>query len=275
MCVGAILQEGSDRLRGVTDTPQLEAELLLSEAMGHPRVSLLAHPEWTPTPEQRAVFHGWLDRRATGYPLPYLTSRANFYGLELKVTPDALIPRPETETLVDLALQLKPRVAVDVGTGSGAIALALAKHLPHVHIVATDLSAAALQVAAANVRRYGLENRIHLVQSDLVRPLALSADLVVSNPPYVAEEEWTTLPRSIQQHEPALALLGGAGGMTVIRRLLQSAGRILRSGGRLLMEIGAGQGSAAAKQARSLLPGTRVSVHADLAGRDRVLDIGF
>jgi release factor glutamine methyltransferase len=275
MSVGVMLRKGADRLRGMTDAPRLEAEMLLANAMGRPRSRLLTHPEWSPTPEETATYQRWLDQRVGGYPLPYLTGQAAFYGLELMVTQDVLIPRPETETLVDLALELEPQVVVDVGTGSGAIALALATHLPRVRIVATDLSAAALRVAAINVRRYGLGERIRLLQANLVRPLALSVDLVVSNPPYVASAEWDALPESIRRHEPTLALLGGDDGLAVIRRLLESAGRIVRPGGELLAEIGAGQGRAVRNLARSLLPRARVRVHPDLAGRDRVLDVEF
>lgn len=275
MCVGAMLSEGSDRLRGMTDVPRLEAEMLLANAMGQPRSSLLAHPEWTPAPEESAVYRGWLERREEGTPLPYLTGQAPFYGMELTVTPDVLIPRPETETLVERALALEPEIVVDVGTGSGAIALALATHLPRARIIATDLSAAALRVAAANARQQGLADRIQLIQADLVRPLALAADLVVSNPPYVAADEWTMLPKSIRQYEPALALVGGTDGLEVIRQLLESAGRILRPGGRLLVEIGASQGRAATNLARSLLPGTHATIHPDLAGRDRLLSVRY
>lgn len=275
MSVGTMLREGADHLRGVTDAPRLEAEVLLAGAMGRPRSSLLAHPEWSPTPQQIATYQSWLERRGGGTPLPYLTGQAQFYGLELSVTPDVLIPRPETETLVDLALALKPQVVVDVGTGSGAIALALAAHLPQAQVIATDLSAAALRVAAANSHRHGLEDRIRLIQADLVRPLSLSADLVISNPPYVAADEWAALPTSIRRHEPALALVGGSDGLRVIERLLESVGWIVKPGGTVLIEIGAQQGQAAAALARSVLPGAQVTVHPDMAGRDRVLDVGF
>ena len=275
MSVAVMLREGTDRLRGMTDAPRLEAEMLLARAMGRPRTGLLTHPEWFPSPEERATYQRWLDQRVGGVPLPYLTGRVAFFGLEVTVTRDVLIPRPETETLVELALAAEPQVVVDVGTGSGAIALALAAHLPRTHVIATDLSAGALRVAAANVRCHGLSERVRLVQADLVRPLVLSADLVISNPPYVATGEWDVLPESIRRHEPALALLGGDDGLAVIRRLLESASRILRPGGGLLVEIGAGQGRAATKLARSLLPDARVRIHPDLAGRDRVLDVGF
>lgn len=275
MFVDAMLSQGSERLENATDAPRLEAEVLLASAMGRRRSDLLAHPEWTPTPEQRAIYHRWLERRGEGTPLPYLTGQAAFYGLELVVTPDVLIPRPETETLVDLALALEPQVVVDVGTGSGAIALALAAHLPRAQIIATDLSAAALQVATTNIRRHGPKDRIHLVQADVVRPLALSADLVISNPPYVKTDELATLPTSVRRYEPMLALVGGTDGLGVVRQLLASAGRILRPGGTLLIEIGAGQGTAATTLAHSLLPGAEVTVHPDLGGRDRVLEVGF
>ncbi len=273
--VGVALREGAARLRAVTDAPRLEAEVLLACATDLSRTVLLGHPEWQLAANQVETYRQWIDRRADGSPLPYLTGRVEFYGLEFAVTPDVLIPRPETETLVDLALQRRPGVVVDVGTGSGCIAVALAAHLPRVLVYATDLSAAALRVAAANVRRHGLWDRVRLVQADLLCPLRGPVDLVVSNPPYVADEERPSLPRSVRRHEPRLALDGGRDGLAVMRRLLASAPRILRRGGSLLVEIGAARGEAAAALARSLLPGAQVVIHPDLAGRDRVLEVGF
>lgn len=268
-----VLIEGVDHLQQVTDVPRLEAEHLLSHTSGCPRAMLLAYPERR---LDRAVIHRYrtlLDRRATGYPLPYLTGYVEFYGLDFLVTPDVLIPRPETETLVDRALAHRPRVVVDVGTGSGCVAVALAVHLPKAQVYGTDISAAALRVAASNAHRHGVADRVHFVQCDLIAPLLGSVDLVVANPPYVAAEEWADLPRSIREHEPRIALDGGPDGMAVIRRLLQTAPRILRPGGALLIEIGAAQGQAALSLARALLPSATSAVYPDLAGRDRVLEV--
>ncbi len=271
--VGEALVEGTSRLRPVTDTPRLEAEVLLAHSTGLSRTALLAHPERRIAPVDLSTYQGLLDRRAAGYPLPYLTGHAEFYGLDFLVTPDVLIPRPETETLVDLALAHRPRTVVDVGTGSGCIAVSLAVHLPGARLYATDLSAAALRVAAANARRHGVARRVHFVQCDLATALAGPVDLVVANPPYVAAAEWADLPRSVREHEPRIALDGGPDGLSVIRRLLNSAPRLLRPGGVLLIEIGAAQGEAALDLARTLWPSASSAIHTDLAGRDRVLEV--
>ena len=273
MFVGALANWGSASLRAVTDVPRLEAEMLLARVTGLARPLLLAHPERPLSVHDVASYRGLVSRRASGFPLPYLTGNVEFYGLEFAVTPEVLIPRPETETLVDLALARRPRVVVDVGTGSGCVAVALAARLPCARVYATDLSAAALRVAAANARRHGVHGRVRLIQGDLVGPLAGPADLVVSNPPYVAEREWALLPESVRRHEPRLALDGGKDGLGVFRRLLAAGPRVLKPGGTLLVEMGASQGAAATIVARSLLPGARVSVHPDLGGRDRVLEV--
>lgn len=272
MTLGAALREGVDGLRAVTDAPHLEAELLLAHVANLPRAALLAHPDRPLVAAQRRRYRTLVRRRAAGYPLPYLTGRVEFYGLEFAVSPDVLIPRPETETLVDLALARQPRTVLDVGTGSGCVAVALAVHLPAVRVVATDLSAPALRVAAANARRHGVAERVRLIRCDLAGPLVGPFDLLVTNPPYVAEREWASLAESVRRHEPRLALDGGPDGLDVIRRLLAAAPRLLRADGALLVEIGAGQGAAAEALARSLLPEARVAIYPDLAGRPRVLE---
>lgn len=271
--IGEALVEGTDRLRSIADSARLEAECLLSHVTGLSREALLAHPERLLAPQEMARYRHLLRRRATGYPLPYLTGHIEFYGLDFVVTPDVLIPRPETETLVDLALACRPRTVVDVGTGSGCIAVALAIHLPETQVYATDISMSALRVAVLNARRHGVAHQIRFLQCDLATPLLGPVDLLVSNPPYVATEEWSDLPRSIREHEPRLALDGGRNGLEVIRRLLEEAPRLLRPGGTLLIEIGAGQGRAALNLARALLPTARPTLHPDLAGRDRVLEV--
>jgi release factor glutamine methyltransferase len=271
--IAAALREGAAALAPVTDMPRLEAEVLLAHATGLTRTTILAHPERPLSPDERARYGDLLDRRAAGIPLPYLTGRAEFFGLDFVVTPDVLIPRPETEALVELALERGPRTVVDVGTGSGCVAVALATRLPRARIYATDLSRAALRVAAENARRHGVANRIHFLQADLASPLRGPVDMLVSNPPYVAEEEWASLPESVREHEPRLALDGGPGGLRVVRRLLADAARLLRPGGVLLVEIGAGQGPEAAALARAVFPPARVQIYPDLAGRDRVLEV--
>lgn len=273
--IAAALRVATSRLASISETPRLEAEVLLAHVTGLTRTAILAHPERLLAPDEKARYNELLTRRARGVPLPYLTGRAEFYGLELAVTPDVLIPRPETEVLVDQALARRPRTVVDVGTGSGCVAIALAVHLPHARIWATDVSRAALRVAMANAHRHRVAGRILFIQADLLSPLRGPVDLVVSNPPYVAEEEWPALPLSVREYEPRSALDGGPGGLRVIQRLLKEAPRLIKRGGTLLVEIGADQGSRATALACTLIPGACVRIHPDLAGRDRVLEVAL
>lgn len=273
--MGKALQEGFNLLRDVTDEARLEAELLLADVSGLSRAALLAHPDRPLSTEQQAAYRALLHRRLAHYPLPYLLRRIEFCGLEFQVTPDVLIPRPETETLVELALRYPVMTAVDVGTGSGCIAVSLAVYNPACVVVATDLSRAALRVAAANACRHGVEGRVRRICCDLARAVRGPVDLVVANLPYVADDEWPTLPRSVREFEPRLALDGGPDGLEPVRRLLSDAPRLLRPGGVLLLEIGAAQGQRAATLARSLYPRARVALHRDLAGRDRVIAVEF
>jgi release factor glutamine methyltransferase len=266
------LYEATHRLHAITDAPRLEAEVLLGYVTGLSRTALLSNSHTSLSSAQRDVFGALLRRRERGYPLPYLTGRSEFFGLSFDVTPEVLIPRPETEMLVDLALQWQPGSVVDVGTGSGCVAVTLAVHLPEAQITATDISARALRVAVRNGGHHGVRERVRWVQCDLVSALAGPVDIIVANPPYVAEKEWDSLLPSVR-HEPPLALAGGPDGLSVVRRLVVDSPRLLRSGGALLIEIGAGQGSAAASLVRRILPGADVVVHPDLAGRDRVLEI--
>jgi len=263
-------------LAASAENPRLEAEILLAHILGRPRTFLLAHPEAVLTPEQAARFTDGVGRRAAGAPLPYITGHIEFYGLDFAVTPDVLIPRPETELLVEEALAwLKSRPAatvVDVGAGSGCIVVTLATHAPDAHFYATDLSAAALDVARANAERHGVRSRITFLEGDLLSPLDESVDVLVSNPPYVAETEWDALPLSVQQ-EPRLALTSGVDGLDAIRRLLAQAVQRVRPGGLILIEIGGRQGDTAQALAQAAFPQASVQVLPDLAGKARVLKI--
>lgn len=239
------------------------------------RAGLLAHPERSMTPGQLSRYRELVDERASGYPLPHLTGEVEFYGLDLAVTPEVLIPRPDSEVLVDLALARSPKTVVDVGTGSGCIAIALAAHLPEAVVYAIDISPQALAVARDNAERHGLDGRIQFIVGDLLDRRPGPVDLIVSNPPYVSADEWASLPPSIRDHEPRLALDGGPDGLDVIRRLLSQSQGLLQPGGTLLIEIGASQGEAAREAAETFFPenGISVRVHPDLAGRDRVLEV--
>jgi release factor glutamine methyltransferase len=287
--IAAILSRAGKRLRTLTDAPQLEAELILSHVLDCRRADLHAHPERSLRPQELAAFQTLLDRRALGEPLPYLTGHIEFYGLDFNTDPRVLIPRPETETLVELALthiaripscQRQPAqhlgdvprlVLADVGTGSGCLAVTLAVYTPRARIYALDLSSDALAVARANAQRHRVASRITFIKSDLLTALPEPADLIVANPPYIASEEWPTLPQEVREHEPRLALYGGPDGLDIVRRLLREAPAYLRRGGAVFIEIGAKQGPAAIHLARQAFPAAVTTVHPDLAGRDRVL----
>lgn len=271
--VNQALQQATARLDTVTSTPRLEAEVLLSYVLHLSRTALLTHPEHRLTPDQISDYQSLVRSRASGYPLPYLTGHIEFYGLTFDVTPEVLIPRPETETLVDLALARQPASVVDVGTGSGCIAVSLAVHLPEATVTAIEISPAALAVAQRNAERHGVTGRMRLMVGDVLNPRPSRVDLIVSNPPYIPTGKCASLPASVRDYEPRLALDGGVEGLEIIQQLLAQAPAVLRPGGGLLVEIGADQGKAVSHLAQTLFPQAAVRVHPDLAGRDRVLEV--
>ncbi len=270
---GYSLRRAIAELDPVTDSPRLEAEVLLAHVLGASRTMLLTHPEHTLALDQLSNYQSLISRRASGYPLPYLTGRVEFYGLEFEVTPEVLIPRPETETLVDLAIARQPMSIVDVGTGSGCIAVSLAVRLPEAVVYAIEISPAALAVARRNVERHGVAGRVRLMAGDVLSPRPGPVDLIVSNPPYIPTGECGSLPASVRDHEPRLALGGGPDGLAVVQQLLAQAPAVLRPGGGMLIEIGADQGEAATHLARTFFPHATVRLHPDLAGHDRVLEV--
>jgi release factor glutamine methyltransferase len=253
-------------------SPRLEAELLLTEATGWPRTRLVAWPETPLTPATAARFAALLARRLAGEPIAYIRGHQEFWTLDLRVTPDTLIPRAETELLVEIALELpapdRPRLIADLGTGSGAIAAAVAIERLAWRIIASDRSAAALAIAQSNFRALGLANCVPL-RADWLAPIAAGAlDLILANPPYVA----ATDPHLVQgdlPFEPLTALAAGPDGLDAIREITADAMRCLRPGGLLAIEHGFAQGESvrALFNGRGLLnPKTR----RDLAGQDRV-----
>ena len=279
--LGALIRAAQSYLAVTNAAPRLEAEVLMAYVLACSRTHLYAHPERKLPPDLRTQFQHLVSRRAVGEPLPYLIGEAQFYGLDLHVDPRVLIPRPETETLVDLARiwltaykgAPDPPVVVDLGTGSGAMATSLAFHTSQAKIYAVDISSAALDVARANARRHNVYERITFLLSDLLKALPEPAHLIVSNPPYIAQEEWATLTAGIREYEPRVALDGGIDGLQVVQRLLVDAPRRLRMHGALLIEIGAAQGPAARKAAQKAFPGAAIKIVRDLAGRDRVLSV--
>ncbi len=236
---------GDEHLR---ETANRDAELLLLDAAGISRVALLAYPERELSAEERARYEEAIRRRMVHEPIQYITGRQEFYGLALGVSPDVLIPRPETEHLVEEVLGRMPHGEpvriVDVGTGSGAIAIALAVHLPRAEITAVDLSPGALAVAGANAREHGVGGRIRFLLSDLLEAVLGDGggfDAVVSNPPYIPEPERARLHPEVRDYEPATALFAGLDGLDLYRRLIPQALAALRPGGLLALEIGYGQ----------------------------------
>jgi release factor glutamine methyltransferase len=263
------------------DEPRLSAELLLARALGCRRIELYTRFDQVPTDAQRAGFRE-LVRAAAGHrPIAYLVGVKEFYSLEFIVTPDVLIPRPETELLVERALawcRQNPRERIDlldIGTGSGCIAIAVARRVPALQAVATDSSPAALAVAAENARRHGAAG-IRFVEADLLDLPAEAVpdggfDIILSNPPYVAESDAAALPEDVRRHEPAAALFAGPDGLAAFRGIAAGVRRLLRPGGLLAVEVGAGQadGVAAIFMQAGLPAPTR---HRDLAGIERVVE---
>ena len=226
-----------------------DAEVLLLHASGRSRTDLLAHGEDEFSLAESLRYKSLLDRRAKGEPIQYITGETEFYGLPFRVTPDVLIPRPETEHLVETVVALArsfaaPRI-VDIGAGSGAISVALAHHLPKARITTTDLSEAALAIARENVRSNGVADRICFLQGDLLAPLAGEKfDIIVSNPPYVPARDRDSLSVEVREYEPSLALFAGEDGLDIYRRLIPAAFVALTSGGFIALEIGYGQADA-------------------------------
>jgi release factor glutamine methyltransferase len=234
-------------------TATRDAELLLLHTLRIPRTSLIAHPDHELSPSQRTAYENNIARRLHYEPVQYITGQQEFYGLTLKVTPAVLIPRPETEHLVEAVLKLLPtnksvKIA-DVGTGSGAIAISLAAHLPQAAITALDISTEALAIATINAREHNVAGRIRFLQSDLLSALdheAETFDAIVSNPPYVAETDHATLHPQVGNYEPAVALFAGETGLDIYHRLIPQAHNALRPTGLLALEIGHGQQDAIA-----------------------------
>lgn len=273
--IGATLRLATGQLTGISDSPRLDAELLLARALDVSRSYLVAHPDDRPDGDARRRFAQAMAERARGVPIAYIVGEKEFWSATFMVTPATLVPRPDTELLVEKALRLMPRedevCVADLGTGSGAVALSIARERPLAHIVATDLSAEALAIAGHNARQLDVAN-VEFLLGRWTEPLAgQQFDLLVSNPPYICSGD-PALDKLV--HEPRAALVAGEDGLDDIRLLAAECGSILRPGGHLLLEHGAGQRD---DVARLLLDAgwSDVQCHADLAGRPRVTQAAF
>lgn len=267
-------------LEPITPEASVEAELLLRHVTGLDRAGVYANPHVELSAAQSAALRALTARRLRREPLPYILGEWPFCGLSFRVSPAVMIPRPETETLVDEALawrrrrrELDPRpVAIaDVGAGSGCIAVSLAARLPGDRLLALDVSPAALAVARENAERLGVAGRVSLVQSDLLSALSEPVDLIVANLPYIPDAEVSSLQPEVRLHEPPVALGGGPDGLSLIRRLLAQAQSLLSPDGAVMLEINPPQAAVLPDEARSMFPAAHVRVVRDLAGLDRVV----
>jgi release factor glutamine methyltransferase len=257
--IAEAISEGAARLRDSSvDEERRTAGLLLGHALGVGRAELLIRSNEQTGESQYETYLHLIERRASGEPLQYITGRQEFYGLDFIVTPEVLIPRPETEFLVEQVIKLariealdeaaqqgagRAPLIVDLGTGSGCVAVAVAAHIHNARVLAVDISGAALGVARRNAERHGVAGRIELIEGDLLDPLAgrgldQSVDIIASNPPYVEEGRPELVQREVREWEPAVALFGGPDGLDFYRRLIAGAPKYLRPGGHMVMEIG-------------------------------------
>jgi release factor glutamine methyltransferase len=258
-------------------SPRLDAELLIGAALGLARVKLYLDLDRPLRPDELAKVRALVVRRRKREPVAYIVGEREFYRRSFEVTPAVLIPRPDTETLIERALELlpagSPARVLDLCTGSGAIAVTLAAERPETHVIATDLSAAALDVARRNAARHGVSERCEFLEGDLFAPLSAAGrfELIVANPPYIPEAEIEALQAEIKQYEPRLALASGSEGLTHLERLCAQTGAFLEPGGAVLFEVGQRQ----AEPVRALLEAAGfvdVTAHKDLGGIERVVE---
>jgi release factor glutamine methyltransferase len=293
--VRSLLKQGMDQLRAANvPSHTLAAELLLLHATSQNRTWLYSHPEEVLADSVAEAYFGLLARRASGVPTQHLRGKQEFWDIEFEVTPDVLIPRPETEHLIEVALDRlavreiragrQPRLngenvtLLDIGTGSGCIAIALAKELSVAAVYATDISTPALEVARRNAARHGLSDRIQFLESDLLAvfqssgglPPRMRFDLIVSNPPYISLREADSLPIEVREHEPRAALFGGVEGYELYGALIPQAAQYLNAGGLLVLELG--YNSLSAVEPLLDRPNwSNVAITGDLAGIPRVI----
>ena len=270
------LKQSTEALFEVSDTPNLDAQTLLAHRLGKPRSWILTHSDECLSEAVSTYFLRDIEKLKMGIPLPYVIKHWEFFGLDFILNPDTLIPRPETELLVEQAvswLDLHPqrRLAADLGTGSGCIAVSLTKVKPDLTVIATDISYPALKVAQSNAHRHNVGERIQFLQADLFPPITQRFDLICANLPYIPSQTLQTL--KVSKREPNLALDGGSNGLDLIIRLLESAPDHLSPGGFLLIEIESSQGAEVQLLSQHAFPSAEISVKRDLSGHDRLITI--
>jgi release factor glutamine methyltransferase len=284
MKIQELLEDSITRITPFSDTPQLDAQVLLAHIINKPRTWVMTHPEHDLAKNEQDQFEHVLKKMEAAEPLPYVLGKWEFYGLEFDITNDVLIPRPETELLVEKAiawLQASPerRTVADIGTGSGVIAVSIAMHMPDARILATDISLAALKVAQHNARKFHVHHRTDFLQCDLlpqhIDPLPTDRhfDLICANLPYIPTKTLQLLP--IYGREPTLALDGGTDGLDLYRRLFKLAPDWLAPQGMMLLEIESTLGVQALGLAFDTFSNATIHLHQDLAGNDRLLEIMF
>ena len=277
-----LLSELTSRFAHFSDTAALDASVLIAHVISRSRTWVLAHPELTLTTEQQKQLDASIQRLEAGEPFPYVLGHWEFFGMEFDITPDVLIPRPETELLVEKAIAWMQessvrRTMADIGTGSGVIAVSIAANVPDVNILATDISRDALLVAKKNAEKFNVEHRIDFVECDLLpaKPELFTTeqhlDLICANLPYIPTDTLLKLP--VYKREPTLALDGGEDGLHLIRRLLEVAPAWLAPNSMILLEIEATTGLQALNLACDMFSDAEIHLHQDLTGNDRLLEI--
>jgi release factor glutamine methyltransferase len=269
---GTALADARQRIELISTSPGLDAQLLLAAVTGTNRAHVIAHRERILTENEAIQYEALVSRRANGEPVAYLLGQRAFYDRDFVVTPAVLIPRPETEHLLERALAIGADTVVDCGTGSGALAVTFAANRPSSRVYATDISPEALAVARQNANLNHAP--VEFLHGDLLNPLIrarIRVDLVMANLPYITSDELADL--MVSRHEPRLALDGGTDGLNLIRRLLDQCPMVCRPGATVLLEIGATQGPAVTDLARDMLKPEQVTIHKDYAGHDRVVEI--